>query len=56
MNKIQSLVASRRFWAGLLGAALVYIGPQIGISEEQTMWIAGIISAWIVGDSLNKTE
>jgi len=56
MEKIQALVQSRRFWAGLLGAVLVYVGPQIGISEEQTMWIAGIISAWIVGDSLSKTK
>ena len=56
MNKIKSLFQSRRFYAGLAGVVVAFVGEQIGLNEETVTYVVGIIAAWIIGDSLTKTE
>jgi hypothetical protein len=55
-GKIKSLFRSRRFWAGLTGVVLAFVGKQFGIPEETILSVTGLIAAWIVGDSLTKTS
>jgi len=56
MNKLKSLFQSRRFWAAIVAAVLNVIGPTVGLNEDQTLSITALVVAWVVGDSLNKTE
>ena len=56
MNKLTTLFRSRRFWGAIVAAILNVIGPTIGLSEDQTLSITALVVAWIVGDSLTKTE
>lgn len=58
MIKTQNLLQSRRFWAAL-GALVVAIGNDgigLNLSQEQVDLAVMVLSAWIVGDSLRKTE
>lgn len=54
--KIQSLLKSRRFWAAVAGVVSVVAADMLGVSEDRIMEVAGIAIAWILGDSLRKTE
>ena len=56
MNKLQSLIRSRRFWAALGGILTVAMQDILGLSETASLEIAGLIAAWIVGDSITKTR
>lgn len=56
MSKLTALFQSRRFWGAIVAAMLNVIGPTIGLSEDQTLSITALVVAWIVGDSLTKTE
>lgn len=56
MSKLTTLFQSRRFWGAIAAAILNVIGPTIGLTEDQTLSITALVVAWIVGDSLNKTE
>lgn len=56
MSKLTTLFQSRRFWGAIVAAMLNVIGPTIGLSEDQTLSITALVVAWIVGDSLTKTE
>jgi hypothetical protein len=58
MIKTQELLKSRRFWAAL-GALVVAIGNDglgLSLSQEQVDLAVMVVTAWIVGDSLRKTE
>ena len=56
MTKLKALLESRRFWGAIVAAVLNVIGPTVGLNEEQTLSITALVVAWIVGDSLHKTE
>lgn len=56
MSKLTALFQSRRFWGAIVAAMLNIVGPTIGLSEDQTLSITALVVAWIVGDSLTKTE
>jgi len=57
VDKLKGLLVSRRFWAAMLGSALTYLNSNLKIMDDATMLkIVGLISAWIIGDSLNKTS
>jgi hypothetical protein len=48
-----TLWKSKRFIAALGGVAFVLLKARLpGITEEQTMYIVGLISSWILGDSV----
>ena len=57
-EKILSLLQSRRFLAASVSLLVVVFDEQLGIQLdfEKVLAIAIVVSAWIAGDSLNKTQ
>lgn len=56
MNKIISLGKSRRFWAAVSGVVVVVLHETFGIDQETSNGIAAFLVAWILGDSIHKTQ
>ena len=56
MAKLTSLFTSRRFLAAVAGVLAVVLQDTLGISETQSLQVMGMLSAWIVGDSLKNTQ
>jgi len=56
MEKIQSLMESRRFWASVGSVAAVVLQDHFGLSQEQAFVVVGILQSWVIGDSMKKTE
>tara|TARA_B100001939_G_scaffold225054_1_gene193772 strand:+ start:4392 stop:4565 length:174 start_codon:yes stop_codon:yes gene_type:complete len=56
VDKIKSLVKSRRFWTAIGTVVTVALQDVIGIPEETATSIVAVAIAWIVGDSLRTTE
>jgi len=54
--KIKTLIGSRRFWAGVIGVVVVIMNDALGIPKEQAQNVLWPIVAFILGDSLRKTE
>tara|TARA_Y100000588_G_scaffold94181_1_gene102029 strand:- start:925 stop:1098 length:174 start_codon:yes stop_codon:yes gene_type:complete len=54
-SKIKSLISSRRFWVSVGGVIAVALQETLGLSEGQTQMLVGVLVAWVVGDSLDKT-
>lgn len=53
MAKLIAVLQSRRFYATLIGAGLVYINSQLQILDEASMaQVVAVISAWIIGTSI----
>ena len=56
VDKLKTLVKSRRFWVAVGGVVSVLLQDTIGIPEETANSVVAIGIAWIVGDSLRTTE
>ena len=56
MDKVKALLKSRRFWMAVLATVAVVASEAFGLDQSQVMTIGGIVVAWIVGDTLRKTE
>lgn len=56
MPKLNSLLASRRFWAALASLAVTLLQDRLPLSPDQITQIILAIGAWIVGDSLRATS
>lgn len=58
MSKISALLSSRRFLLAVAGVAGILSEQLFGIklTEDQILAVMTIVSAWVVGDSLRKTE
>lgn len=56
LDKLKTLLKSRRFWTAVGGVFVVSINETLGIPEETANTIVAIGVAWIVGDSLRVTE
>jgi len=60
MNNMRKLLTSKKFWMAIAGVVAVVLSNTAGIPEEQTLMIAGIIIAYILGqglaDSAGKNE
>lgn len=56
--KIKSLLTSRRFWVSAIGVATVVSSELFGIQldDQQILSVAGIVVAWVVGDTLRETK
>lgn len=61
IGKLPSFLTSKRFWVALGGVATVIL-TESGVEEEQAtevvtkiISVAGIVAAWIIGDSLRST-
>ena len=57
MNKLESVIHSRRVWMAVAGVA-VALSEELGVSipAETIQQIVLMFAAWIVGDSVRKTE
>ena len=55
-SKVKSLWDSRRFWVAVAAVGAVVFQDKLGIDPEEVMKVIGIGVAWIVGDSVRKTE
>lgn len=55
---IQSLIKSRRFWAGVAAIAVPVLNEKFGwgLSEEGMTTMALAIVGWIVGESLRSSQ
>lgn len=42
------LFKSKKFWVALIGAIIVAVGKQFGLTEEQAMNLAVIITGWLL--------
>lgn len=42
---------SRKLWVAVLGSALVALGSQLGLPEELTLKVAGLLGVYIIGES-----
>tara|TARA_R110002020_G_scaffold55309_1_gene153555 strand:+ start:32263 stop:32436 length:174 start_codon:yes stop_codon:yes gene_type:complete len=56
VDKVKTLVKSRRFWTAVASVVVVILHDTLGIPEETATTIAAIGVSWIVGDSLRATE
>ena len=56
-TKLDSIIRSRRFWLAVAGVAIA-ASEELGISipPETIQQVVMLFAAWIVGDSLRKTE
>ena len=57
MSKLESVFHSRRVWLAIAGV-VVALSEELGVSipAETIQQIVLMFGAWIVGDSVNKTE
>jgi hypothetical protein len=56
VEKLKAIFGSRRFYAAVIGAALVYINSVLKVLDDTQMTqVVGVISAWIVGESVRST-
>jgi hypothetical protein len=55
MNKIKSLLSSRRFLMAVAGVLAIALKVTLDMDESQVLSIAAIIVAWILGDSKRET-
>lgn len=58
MDKVKSLIKSRRFWAASFGVVAVVASNlfEVELNVEQLTAIAVMVSAWILGDTVRPTE
>lgn len=55
-DKLSSIFSSRRAWAAIASIIVIVIHPRLGIDLTQAIAIAGLASAWIVGESWRSSE
>jgi hypothetical protein len=56
VDKVVALFQSRRVYAAVIGIVAVIFQQFLGLSEGQALEIAGVLAAFILGDSIRRTE
>ncbi len=58
MDKVKSLLKSRRFWVSAVGLAGVCASELFGIAldTEQIVGVVTIVVAWVIGDTVRETK
>jgi hypothetical protein len=52
VDKIKALLSSRKFWAGMIGLAYVFLGARAGIDQAALTTGVLTIVAYILGTAL----
>ena len=58
VDKLKTMVKSRRFWVGVAGLVVVFADAVFGegtVNPETVTNVTLVVAAWIVGDSLRVT-
>lgn len=55
-NKLSALIQSRRFWMAIVGIVAIAAEDLLGLDPEEVLMVGGVVVAWIIGDSVRKTE
>ena len=58
VDKLKSMVRSRRFWIGVSGMVIIAADSLLGegtVNPETVQSVVLLAAAWIVGDSLRAT-
>jgi len=55
MSKLKSLLSSRRFLMAVAGVLAIALKVTLDMDESQVLAMAGIVIAWILGDSKRET-
>lgn len=57
-TKIKSLLTSRRFWVSAVGVVTVVSAELFGVKldDQQIVSVAGIVVAWVIGDTIRETS
>ena len=56
IDKLLGVLKSRRFWTATGGVVVILLHDTFGLDEGTSNAIVAMLIAWIVGDSLNKTD
>jgi hypothetical protein len=56
LDKLPSLLISRRFLIVVVGILVNYLRDQVGLTEDQAQAITALLVSWVIGDSLNTTK
>ncbi len=58
MDKVKSLLKSRRFWVSAVGLAGIVSSELFGfaLDTEQVVGIVTIVVAWVIGDTVRETK
>ncbi len=56
MDKLKTLIKSRRFWTAIGSVLIVILQDAIGLPEGTATSVVAIGISWIVGDSLRATD
>ena len=56
VDKMKSLLKSRRFWTAVGTVLTICLQDTLGIPETTAMSIVAVGVSWIVGDSLRVTD
>lgn len=57
MDKVKSLLSSRRFWVAAVGLTAVISSEvfNVELNTEQILGVTSIVVAWIIGDTVRAT-
>jgi hypothetical protein len=53
---MENLFKSKRFWVAVSALVSVALADKLPFTEQQITDIVLVVAAWIVGDSLRKTD
>ena len=58
MDKVKSLLKSRRFWVSAVGLAAVISSELFGfaLDTDQIVGVITIVTAWVIGDTIRVAE
>jgi|TARA_R110000744_G_scaffold86368_28_gene168884 uncharacterized membrane protein len=58
MDKVKSLLKSRRFWVSAVGLVGIVSSELFGfaLDTEQVVGIVTIVVAWVIGDTVRETK
>lgn len=55
MNKFEALLKSRKFWAALIGLAVVFVGDRAGIDQARLLEAVVVVVGYILGTALESS-